>query len=120
MEPEDNSARQQDLATNESGPGTGVLDFIPIPHTTQPVSDPHKEEVANSLAEKPTLSHALAMDDHEEKGIVQQEHREEDVANLGWNETKQHIAAPLVGGIDNESLWLLLRRFNKVRIPSVL
>ncbi|KAK8070252.1 hypothetical protein PG994_006868 [Apiospora phragmitis] len=70
------------------------------------------------MAEEPTLSHALALDDHEEKGRAQQDHFEEDVLDLGWNEKKERIAAPLVGGLGNEDLWLLVRRFNKVRLKK--
>lgn len=93
---------------------TRIVDILPVPPTTQPVSEPEKHAKANSLAEEPTLSHALATDDHEEKGLAQQEHDEE-VVDLGWNEKKHGIPAPLVGGLDNEDLWLLVRRFNKVR-----
>ncbi|KAI1082526.1 hypothetical protein F5B20DRAFT_597485 [Whalleya microplaca] len=91
---------------------TALTDALPVPTTAQPVSDPEQHETANSLAEEPTLSHALATDDHEEKGVVQ-ESRDDEVADLGWNEKKENIAAPLVGGMDNEDLWLLIRRFNK-------
>ncbi|KAK8880087.1 hypothetical protein PGQ11_001381 [Apiospora arundinis] len=90
-----------------------IKEFLPIPADTEPVTDPHNHDVSNSMAEEPTLSHALALDDHDEKGIAQQDHFEEDVMDLGWNERKEHIAAPLVGGLGNEDLWLLIRRFNK-------
>ncbi|KAI2627616.1 hypothetical protein GGR54DRAFT_423205 [Hypoxylon sp. NC1633] len=89
-----------------------LVDVLPIPPTTQPVSEPEKHEMATTITDEPTLSHALATDDHEEKGLAQQEHDEE-VADLGWNEKKEQISAPLVGGLDNEDLWLLVRRFNK-------
>jgi len=46
-------------------------------------------------------------------GVAQLPHNEE-VKDLGWNEPKEDIAAPLVGGLDNETLWMLVRRFNKV------
>ncbi|KXJ89315.1 hypothetical protein Micbo1qcDRAFT_212684 [Microdochium bolleyi] len=71
---------------------------------------PHDK--ATHLAEKPTLSHALAMEEQDEMGHAQVPHDDE-VANLGWNEPKEDIPKPLVGGIDNEELWLLTRRFNK-------
>lgn len=93
--------------------GTTLLDILPIPHTTQPGSDPEKHELATTINDEPTLSHALATDDYEDKGLAQQEHDEE-VIDLGWNEKKHDIPAPLVGGLGNEDLWLLIRRFNKV------
>ncbi|KAI0880902.1 uncharacterized protein GGS22DRAFT_77858 [Annulohypoxylon maeteangense] len=89
-----------------------LVDILPIPPTIQPVSEPEKYETANSLTEEPTLSHNLAASDHEEKGLAQREYDEE-VADLGWNETKDRIAEPLVGRLGNEDLWLLIRRFNK-------
>lgn len=64
--------------------------------------------------DNPSLSHELATDDHEVKGLAQQDHPQE-VLDLGWNQKKQEIAEPLVGGLDNEELWMLVRRFNKVR-----
>ncbi|KAI2464839.1 hypothetical protein F4781DRAFT_436006 [Annulohypoxylon bovei var. microspora] len=91
---------------------TKLIDILPIPSTTQSVSEPDKHETANSLAEEPTLSHDLATNDHEEKGLAQREYDEE-VTNLGWNEKKEKFSAPLVGRLGNEDLWLLVRRFNK-------
>ena len=61
-----------------------------------------------------TESHALAEADHELKGAAQQEHFEAEVKNLGWNNDPKNVPAPLVGGLPNEELWLLVRRFNKV------
>ncbi|KAI1742835.1 hypothetical protein F4680DRAFT_411839 [Xylaria scruposa] len=91
---------------------TSVADVLPVPATTAPVTNPHDHDLANSLAEEPTLSHSLAMADHDEKGFVQHP-RDEEVADLGWNSKKENIPAPLVGGLGNEDLWLLIRRFNK-------
>ncbi|KAF2729027.1 hypothetical protein EJ04DRAFT_503045 [Polyplosphaeria fusca] len=93
--------------------GAVYKDLLPIPHETEP----DKEETHVSLTDKPTESHALAMqaaqgEEDEEKGAAQQEHSEE-VVNLGWNEPKEAVENPLVGGISNEDLWLLVRRFNK-------
>ncbi|KAI1458592.1 hypothetical protein F4805DRAFT_118648 [Annulohypoxylon moriforme] len=92
--------------------GDKLIDILPIPPTIQPISEPEKHETANSLAEEPTLSHDLATSNHEEKGLAQREYYEE-VADLGWNEKKDKISAPLVGRLGNEDLWLLIRRFNK-------
>lgn len=65
-----------------------------------------------SLANAPTDSHALANAEHEERGAAQQDHTDGEVKNLGWFEHPNDIE-PLVGGLPNEELWTLIRRFNK-------
>lgn len=63
--------------------------------------------------EHPTDSHALANAETEEKGAAQVNHGAVEVRNLGWNEDSKKIPN-LVGGLPNEELWTLVRRFNKV------
>jgi hypothetical protein len=94
---------------------SSLYDLLPIPDSTSPVSDPHQSQLANSITEEPTLSHSLAMQDQEVKGAAQKDHGVEEVADLGWNEPADQVANPLVGGMKNEDLWILVRRFNKVR-----
>jgi hypothetical protein len=99
---------------------------------------------APSLHDKPTISHALATADHEEKGAAQKAHagdeddyygrdqqRDEDgagevagaaqgqgygtdVKDLGWHDDVEDVPRPLVAGLSNEELWMLIRRFDKV------
>jgi hypothetical protein len=97
--------------------GVTLKDLLPTPANTSPVAGT-EEQLHTSMTDKPTESHALAMADHDEKGVLQQNYNGEDVANLGWNEPKSQIPSPLVGGISNEELWLLVRRFNKVSLLS--
>lgn len=99
--------------------GAAVKDILPIPSGTQPVTDPARVNESQTLREDPSLSHELATDDHEVKGLAQRDHSEE-VLDLGWNQEKQEIAEPLVGGLDNEELWLLVRRFDKVSEDAML
>ncbi|KAI0445199.1 hypothetical protein F4803DRAFT_508901 [Xylaria telfairii] len=106
------STSEKDKKENAASVYTGVANVLPVPATTAPVTDPYEHDLANSLTEEPTLSHSLAMADHDEKGVVQYP-RNEEVVDLGWNQRKEHIPAPLVGGLGNEDLWLLIRRFNK-------
>jgi len=73
-----------------------------------------RTEPARALEHAPTDSHALATENHEEKGFAQLKHDEPEVKDLGWDQNVEHIPAPLVGGLDNEELWVLVRRFNKV------
>ncbi|KAH8644288.1 hypothetical protein IG631_01752 [Alternaria alternata] len=95
--------------------GVVYKDLLPIPDT-----DPTEHEgKSTTLRNAPTESHALALDaaksaPPEEKGAAQIAHGDE-VVDLGWNEPKELVAKPLVGGLGNEDLWLLVRRFNKVR-----
>ena len=66
-----------------------------------------------SASNAPSDSHALASaDDHEVKGAVQTDHQDGEVRDMGWND-HPHDVPPLVGGLPNEELWTLVRRFNK-------
>jgi hypothetical protein len=78
-----------------------------------PVDEPEVVEVHEE--ERPTDSHVLAHMDHEEKGVAQMDHGQTEVRDLGWNEHPTDVPVPLVGGLPNEELWTLVRRFNKVR-----
>ncbi|KAK7712745.1 hypothetical protein SLS57_007699 [Botryosphaeria dothidea] len=99
-------------------PGAIYKDLLPIPVSsdTTATTDPAATEApAPTMRDEPTLSHALAMQDDpeaEEKGTAQKEHDEE-VVDLGWGEPKEEVVEPLVGGLGNEELWMLVRRFNK-------
>lgn len=93
--------------------GATIQDILPIPDPNT-IINADKHESSNALGEEATASHALAVADHDEKGAAQIEHDAE-VQDLGWNEPKEQIASPLVGGMDNEELYMLVRRFNKVR-----
>ncbi len=106
------------MVTGETGPGAGLSDLLPVWTDTRVVTDPEREHTAKLLSDGPTLSHSLAAHDHEKKGAAQKMHEEPEVLDLGWNEKKEDIPRPLVGGIDNEDLWLLVRRFDKVGYPS--
>lgn len=57
--------------------GITVGDLLPIPENINTLGQPDSEEVAQSLTEKPTTSHALAMADHDEKGAAQEAHDSE-------------------------------------------
>ena len=87
--------------------------------SSSPVITPTSSKSA-ATRDAPTDSHALAQADHEDKGAVQQEHFENEVKNLGWNEHPNDVPKPLVGGLYNDDLWLLVRRFNKVNAKHSL
>lgn len=73
------------------------------------------EIVERHEEEQPTASHALAEEgtqvDPEEKGASQVEHGDIEVKNMGWNDG--NVPHPVVGGLKNEELWTMTRRFNK-------
>ncbi|KAL5316499.1 hypothetical protein ACEPPN_015547 [Leptodophora sp. 'Broadleaf-Isolate-01'] len=74
----------------------------------------HEPEITEPAPEEhPTESHELANADHEEKGAAQINHGHTEVRDLGWNDHPSDVPAPLVGGLSNEELWTLIRRFNK-------
>ncbi|PVH86051.1 hypothetical protein DL98DRAFT_650541 [Cadophora sp. DSE1049] len=75
------------------------------------INEPEITEAAPE--ELPTDSHALANAEHNEKGAAQIDHGHTEVKDLGWNDHPSDVPAPLVGGLPNEELWTLIRRFNK-------
>jgi hypothetical protein len=77
---------------------------------------PAVTETTSPLGSAPTDSHALATEEHELKGAAQIAHGESEVKDLGWDEDATGVPTPLVGGLPNEDLWILVRRFNKVFI----
>ncbi|KAK0102957.1 hypothetical protein ONS95_000851 [Cadophora gregata] len=78
---------------------------------TPNIDEPEITEAATE--DLPTDSHALANADHDEKGAAQIDHGHTEVKDLGWNDHPSDVPAPLVGGLPNEELWTLIRRFNK-------
>jgi len=75
---------------------------------------PAVTETSPALETSPTDSHALATTDHEERGAAQIEHSEPEVKDLGWDKVAEHVPAPVIGGLPNEELRILVRRFNHV------
>lgn len=71
------------------------------------------ESPKSPLEEKSTESHALATSQHELKGASQRAGRDENLTDLGWRKGSKEVQT-LVGGLPNEELWTLIRRFNKV------
>jgi hypothetical protein len=86
----------------------------PEPQVENTGSEEGPEIVKKYEGETPTMSHELANADHEEKGAAQEDHNQTEVKDLGWNEIPTDVPTPIVGGLPNEELWTLIRRFNKV------
>jgi hypothetical protein len=66
--------------------------------------------------EGPTDSHVLSQVDQDEKGLAQKAGETAETTNVGWGESPDAIVEPLVAGLSNEDLWMLIRRFDKVCI----
>ena len=66
---------------------------------------------STSALNAPSDSHALAVADHEEKGAAQH-NASDDVKDLGWDSNPKHVPT-MVGGLPNDELWTLVRRFDK-------
>lgn len=111
-----------------------------VPAAMDPTQD--HEITAEAPEQVPTESHALAQEaatgeNVDERGYAQRPHGESpkdtygegattvvhgqegvktetEVKDLGWHEKEEQVPNPLVGGLPNEELWTLVRRFNKV------
>jgi Protein of unknown function (DUF3292) len=91
------------------------IEGVPTDAIYTPESSPEVTETSPSLENAQTDSHKLATQDHELKGASQLDHDEIEVKDLGWNDKVENVPTPVVGGLPNEELWTLVRRFNKVR-----
>ena len=80
---------------------------------SKPTADQVSEVVEFRQKDNQTASHELANADPDKKGAAQLEHGDAEVRDLGWNEEARSAPEPLVGGLSNEELWILIRRFNK-------
>lgn len=109
-------SKEPPINPDQASRGLTLKDLLPVPEDSRPLSDNKVQH--HAMEQKPTASHALAVESNKLKGNVQGDggpgFDKDDVANLGWNEPQRNIPAPLVGGIGNEELWVLIRRFNKV------
>ncbi|KGO64028.1 Protein of unknown function DUF3292 [Penicillium italicum] len=68
----------------------------------------------------PTESHILSQVEQNEKGLSQKSGDTAEITNIGWGESPDAIEEPLVAGLSNEDLWMLIRRFDKVYVLSWL
>lgn len=86
----------------------------PSPTLNTGVTMNKSDEMTEPLPEGPTDSHALSQIEPEEKGLTQQTGDSSDVTDLGWSSPADCIEEPLIAGLLNEDLWMLIRRFDKV------
>ncbi|CAG8233259.1 unnamed protein product [Penicillium salamii] len=79
-----------------------------IPSKTDDQGNPESE-----TPDGPTDSHILSQVDQDEKGLVQKAGETAEISNIGWGHSPDQIEEPLVAGLSNEDLWMLIRRFDK-------
>ncbi|CAI7661051.1 unnamed protein product [Penicillium bialowiezense] len=84
---------------------------VPTKQTDSKIDDQLGTEP--ELPEGPTDSHVLSQVEQDEKGLAQKAGETAEITNIGWGEHADHVAEPLVAGLANEDLWMLIRRFDK-------
>ncbi|KAJ9480925.1 hypothetical protein VN97_g12592 [Penicillium thymicola] len=72
------------------------------------------------IPEGPTESHVLSQVEQDEKGLSQKAGDTTELTNIGWGGSPDATEEPLVAGLSNEDLWMLIRRFDKVYALSWL
>ncbi|GKT50833.1 uncharacterized protein ColSpa_11014 [Colletotrichum spaethianum] len=88
-------------------------------YSSQSTMGQEPEIVEAHEEERPTDSHHLAdmatkEKPLEEKGHAELQHADVEVKNLGWNNPPSKVSQPMIGGLTNEELWILVRRFDKL------
>lgn len=84
------------------------------PLATAPDGNPVLESEANIVAQTVELP-----PDNETSADARLDLKDPDVKDIGWNKDMGHLPPTIVNGLSNEDLFLLVRRFNKVRGISV-
>jgi len=87
-------------------------------YSSQSTMGQEPEIVEAHEEERPTDSHYLAdmatkQKPLEERGHAELDHGDVEVKNLGWNNPPSMVSQPMIGGLTNEELWILVRRFDK-------
>jgi hypothetical protein len=90
---------------------------VPAMGTSATSKDEDQFNTEPETPEGPTDSHVLSQVDQDEKGLSQKAGDTAEITNIGWGESPDLIEEPLVAGLSNEDLWMLIRRFDKVSNP---
>lgn len=69
------------------------------------------------LGQETSTSHILATQGNV-RGAVHEAGKEDHITNLGWQKNAKGVDQ-LVAGLDNDDLWMLIRRFNKVFLQYI-
>ena len=76
--------------------------------------DINKVDLLKSELNAPTDSHALAHAEVEQASLIHTSPDDEATTDIGWQQQPHEFNEPIIGGIPNDDLWMLIRRFNKV------
>ncbi|KAK6083183.1 hypothetical protein SCUP234_04011 [Seiridium cupressi] len=87
--------------------GVVLRDLIDGPENQSPGDQSHYP----TSIQQSGIPHESATAHTQDPGPAQFKHDEE--VDLGWNHQPEDIPDTLIGGLDNEDLWILIRRFNK-------
>lgn len=85
--------------------------LTPPQSPTKPITATEK----SPLGQNSSTSHQLATENYAVGGAAQEAGKVDSITNLGWQANAVGVDT-LVGGIPNEDLWTLVRRFNKACI----
>ena len=66
--------------------------------------------------DSPTDSHEISKIKQDEKGLAQKAGDNKEVSDIGWSQEPVEIEEQIVHGLSNEDLWMLIRRFDQVRV----
>lgn len=90
-----------------------------VPSAATAVHNNSEDAAEPPQPQGPTDSHVLAQMEQDEKGLSQKGDTTE-TTDIGWEQSGDQIEESLVARLSNDDLWMLIRRFNKVRhSPSV-
>ena len=89
----------------------------------QPPNTPERKKPVTAkpgspLAQNTSTSHQLAVDHHDIHGAVQEAGKDNYITNLGWQANAKGVDT-LVGGMPNDELWTLIRRFDMASISTL-
>ena len=88
----------------------------PYPDTTSPVAEPPESLTEDSSFINPTVE-PVPHSSTKTEGIRL---KDPEVRDFGWNSEPKAVPSPLIYGIPNDDLYILIRRFNKVSSTCIL
>ncbi|OQE12844.1 hypothetical protein PENFLA_c061G06503 [Penicillium flavigenum] len=94
-------------------PGTDKRAMPAVSVDTSTIKADNNLTTSPEIPEGLTDSHVLSQVDQDEKGLSQKASDTPELTKIGWGGSPGAIEEPLVAGISNQDLWMLIRRFDK-------